>query len=465
MTRLGPPQPVPASFRDPTGYVFHEDGLFKRVVTPYGQTNYETYVASGLHAKLAERGLVVDYHEEPVPSSARADLHTILVPEQIPFVSYPYEWCFDQLKDAALLTLDVQDEALACGMSLKDASAYNVQFIGSKPVFIDLSSFEVDQGGPWIGYEQFCRHFLGPLLLMQRVQPDFNRFLCAELEGFPLDLVSRLLPRQTWLNPDILINIHLHARFRGGNTASAAAAPQTRKSGLKANVLSSLRDAVKRTRPPADLGRWTQYETNRQHYSQTALDFKLAEVRRTLVELQPKTVYDLGGNSGEYSAEATQWAGYCVSLDSDAGCVTENYRRAKEAQSRSLLPLMMDLKSPSPDAGFGLSERSGLLDRPTADLALVLALIHHLRVTARAPFRRIAQFLAGLAKSALIEFVPITDPMVRELMGAREDPLDDYTLDGFRDAFDEFFELSHHADIPDSGRTLWFARRRLVSDA
>jgi len=80
----------------------------------------------------------------------------VLRHERIPFVSYPYEWTFSMLRDAALLQLDLNLAALEEGMILKDSTPYNVQFRGSKPVFVDIGSFErLREGAPWVGYRQF----------------------------------------------------------------------------------------------------------------------------------------------------------------------------------------------------------------------------------------------------------------------------------------------------------------------
>ena len=411
---------------------------------------------------LVQRGLIVDHKRQDGPAYCRPGVHAILVPEQIPFISYPYEWSFDQLKDAALLTLEIQEEALARGMSLKDASAFNVQFRGSVPVFIDLSSFERDHGGPWIAYDQFCRHFLGPLLLMRYQDPAANRFLRADLEGFPAAMVSRLLPRWTWLHPDICVNIHLHARSQTRNGGAHAHPPPATKvvKGIKLSVLRSLRAVIENMKAPRFAGDWTGYAANRDHYPEMSLGFKRAMVRSAFVKFQPGLVFDLGANRGEFSDDAARAGHYSVAFDSDPGCVNECYLRGKRNRSRTVLPLLMDLRNPSPGVGFNLAERDSLMERPRADLALMLAVLHHLRITGRVPFRNIADFLARLATDALIEFVPPSDPMAQRLMAGREDSFEDYSLEGFLDAFENFFAVSHHGQISGTARSLWLARRK-----
>jgi hypothetical protein len=452
---------IPSSFRDPAGYVTREGAIFKRVVTGRGRDDYELYRSSGLHDDLTGQGLIVDYREEKILSGRYLEAHKVLVPEQIPFISYPYEWSFDQLKDAALLTLEIQERALAYGLSLKDASAYNVQFVGSHPVFIDLLSFEKDSGGPWVAYEQFCRHFLGPLLLMQHHDPGINRFLRADLDGFPLGLISRLLPGKTFLNPGALLHIHLHARAQARYAgAQVASGNENQRAGVKSTVLHSLRSAVEKLKAPAADTAWSGYRDSRNHYTEDSLVFKKEHVGNTIRTLRPSLVFDLGANSGEYSEEVSQAGSYCVAMDVDPGCVNRAYLDGKGSGNRKVLPLLMDLRNPSPGAGFGLSERASLLDRPQADFTLVLALLHHLRITAMVPLAQIAAFLSRLTDSALVEFVPKTDPMTRKLLAGRRDTFDDYTVEGLINAFESWFDISHRAGIPGTSRTLWWMRRR-----
>lgn len=440
----------PASFRDPAGFVFAQDGLWKRAVTHHGREDYEHLMDSGLYRILTARGWLVPHREEPGPD----DLHKVLVPEQIRHISYPYEWSFAQWKDAALLTLDIQSAALRCGMSLKDASAFNVQFDGPRAVFIDTLSFERNPGGPWAAYGQFCAHFLAPLALMACVSVDLGRHFRVHLDGFPLELVSRLLPRSTWLRMGLLLHLHLHARsqakYRGGKPA-----PPASGADRKQVVADSLRSAVESLKLPRAKTEWIGYYHETTHYSEAAQRAKLAEVERAAEELRPELVYDLGGNTGAFARALTRRGIDCVCYDADPLCVNENYLRAKAEGDRHMLPLLLDLTDPSPAAGFGLEERSGTLDRARPDLALALALIHHLRFTANVPLARIARFLARLAPAALVEWVPPEDPMARRLMGNRSAAVfEDYSWRGFQDAFGREFRLVRTAEVPDSGRRL-----------
>jgi hypothetical protein len=460
------PVAIPSSFRDPAGYVILENGVFKRIITNHGREDYRHFVSSGLSESLVAQGFLVRYSEEEGREFAQPEVHKVLVPEQIPFISYPYEWSFDQLRDAALLTLEVQEEALARGLSLKDASAFNVQFQGSIPVFIDLLSFERDSGGPWSAYEQFCTQFLGPLLLMRHCDPAANRFLKADLDGLPLDFVSRALPWPTIFQAGVLTHIHLHARARAryANRRPAWLDSQVRSAkphpGLKAAILQSLRRAVEKLCAPDSSSVWSEYSDQRAHYSVAALMFKKEFVRDALYAVRPRTTCDLGANAGEYAEDAARLGSYSIALDMDSACVNRMYLRAKQAGNRRLLPLVMDLRNPSAGSGFAHQERSSLEDRAHSDLTLVLAFLHHLRITGQVPLANIARFLSRLTNYAVVEFVPKTDPMTQKLLAGRIDRFDDYTLEGFLDAFQTFFYLQRRGDIPGTERSLWLMRSK-----
>ncbi|MBI4474801.1 MAG: SAM-dependent methyltransferase, partial [Acidobacteria bacterium] len=406
-----------ASFRDPAGYVFRENGVYKRAVTSHGAADYGQLMSSGLYQKLVDESLLVAHREE---SSQSPEAVLVLVPEQIPYVSYPYEWSFGQLRDAALLTLRIQDMAMHCGMSLKDASAFNVQFRGAQAVFIDTLSFERNDGGPWVAYNQFCRHFLAPLLLMSRVSPSFNQFWKASLDGFPLDLTSALLPKTTYLSFGTLMHIHLHAKMQRKYAGKAAVIPQkalVKSSGpdRKVHIVASLRNTIESVKPGRFQTEWRHYYESASHYSDAAADSKRHAVERTLDLVRPERMFDLGGNTGAYSRLAADRGIYTVCFDVDPLCVHDNYERARLEKNKFLLPLFADLTNPSPSLGFALRERGGLFERGEADMVLALALLHHLRITGNAPLLRIAEFLSKLGKFLLIEYVPKSDAMAQTL--------------------------------------------------
>jgi hypothetical protein len=294
--------PIPCSYRDPAGFVFHDGASYKRIVTSRGDADYSYFINCGLYEELAGAGLVVRHQEEPLAGGG-GRWARLLVPEQIPYLSYPYEWSFEQLRDAALVTLEIQARALARGMTLKDASTYNVQFAGCQPVFIDTLSFERHDGGPWAAYEQFCRHFLGPLLLMSYRWPDAARYLQVDAEGFPLESVSRLLPRSSYLRAGALLHIHLHARAIGRRPA-AGGRGQPRRAGV-GGLIESLRRTVERLRPPADEGRWRGYYAEARFYPPGRQECKRDAVAAALRRVRPW--FMTGGQHGPIAARPPKW--------------------------------------------------------------------------------------------------------------------------------------------------------------
>jgi hypothetical protein len=434
-----------------------EDGLYKRVVTQRGSDDHAFYVACGLHEELVSAGMVLDFQEEPVPVEQR-DWARLLVPEQLAFVSYPWEWSFDELKDAALLTLELQKRALAYGLSLKDASAYNVQFRGAKPVFIDTLSFERNAGGPWIAYEQFCRQFLAPLLMMSYVSPTTNRYLRVDLDGFSLPEVSRLLPVRTWVRSGPLLHVHLHARA-AGRSAGPPSGTDSHAADPKLHLVDSLRNSVERLPAPTWLSAWTNYYEETRFYTAEAAESKQAAVRELTSELRPAMAFDLGANTGLLAQLLAADGVTCIAFDRDAGCINRLYVEERRRPNSRILPLVMDLANPSPALGFGLNATLSLFDRPPADLVLCLALIHHLHFTERLPLLRIASFLARLGRWLVIEFVPREDPAADILRHGRDD-FEDYTPALFLESFGEHYHLRKQKPVASSMRILYLFERR-----
>jgi hypothetical protein len=450
----------PGSFRDPSGFVFRADGVLYRQVNPCYRDDYDHLVSSGLAARLMDRGLLIQHEEVPAPSRAAVGYKWIR-PEQVPFISYPYEWSFSQLRDAALLTLRVQSAALKHGMSLKDASAYNVQFGRGKPVLIDTLSFErYVEGRPWVAYRQFCQHFLAPLALMAYQDVRLGQLFRVFIDGVPLDLAAGLLPLRTRAKPSLAIHLHLHARLQKSYSGRAAI---TGRASVNAARLTSLLQTLATTIgdlrwKPAGT-EWADYYSDT-NYSNSALDEKARLVSQVLDRLQPATVWDLGANTGRFSRLASARGIAVVAFDLDAAAVERNYSECVSAGDVHLLPLVLDLSNPSPNLGWASSERLSLQSRGPADLVLALALIHHLAIGNNVPFWKIAEFLSGLCANLLIEFVPKSDSQVQRLLASRPDVFDDYTQHAFEHAFESHFSIVTTAPIAGTSRILYHMRSR-----
>lgn len=457
------PTPLAASFRDPSGFVFRHQGRLLRQVNAGYAPHYDALVASGLLRELSEAGLLVSHEEVAPPAGADPAAHRFLAPREVPTISYPYEWCFSQLKDAALLTLEIAERALARDLILKDASAYNVQFVDGAPLFIDTLSFErYEDGRPWVAYQQFCRHFLAPLALMARVDVRLGLMLREHIEGIPLDLASRLLPLRTRLSAGLLMHLHLHAgaqrRYAGDSTALAQRPPQVSRFQLR-GLLDSLRRTVAALEWQGGGTEWGDYYERNNNYGDAGLIEKERVVGELLAGSHPAQVWDLGGNTGRFSRVAAATGARVVCWDIDPGCVEAHYRHNRASGEKRVLPLLQDLTNPSPALGWDQAERDGLAARAPVDLVLALGLVHHLAISNNVPLARVANLFAGLTRRLMIEWVPKEDSQVQLLLATRADVFPDYDQAGFEAAFTARFAILRRAPIPGTLRTLYLFER------
>ncbi|HZP47975.1 MAG TPA: hypothetical protein VFB07_05560 [Vicinamibacterales bacterium] len=456
-----PATPHAASFRDPAGFVFVRDGVVYRQVNEVYRGDYDTLVRSGLYDALAERGLLIEHDEVPTTAQADARACRVLRPRQVPFVSYPYEWCFSQLADAARTTLAVQQIALAHGMSLKDATAYNIQFLAGRAVLVDTLSFErYEPGTPWVAYRQFCQQFLAPLALMSAVDVRLGQLSRVFLDGVPLDLASRLLPLRTMGRFSLATHIHLHARAgrRFGNRPVAETRRRMSATAMR-GLIDNLGAAIDRLTPRSHDTGWARYEEIAT-YSADARDAKERVVREFLQQMRPRVVWDLGANTGRFSRVAAEMGALTLAFDADHDATELHYRACRAAAQRRVLPLVVDLVNPSPGIGWAHQERSSLASRGPADAVLALALLHHLAIGNNVPFDRIADVLRDLGAHAVVEYVPKDDVRVQQLLVNRTDGFDDYSEAAFERAFRRRFDICQRVPIPGTLRVLYLMRGR-----
>ncbi len=456
-------QNIPGSFRDPSGFLFHRDGVLYRQVNIAYQENYDSLIDSGLYDRLVADGLLIPHQEADLAYAQSAEVYKIIKPEMIPFVSYPYEWSFSQLKAAALTTLQIQKKSLDLGMSLKDCSAYNIQFGGGKPIFIDTLSFEkYREGQPWVAYKQFCQHFLAPLALMKYTDVRLHQLLRVYLDGIPLDLASSLLPFRTRLVFPLLCHIHLHAKSQKHFADKSIDMTGRRMSRLGLlGLIDSLTTIIDRLQWQPTGTQWADYYTFT-NYSPEALEHKKHLVGEFLDNLDPKTVWDLGANVGLFSRVASNKGIQTISFDNDPAAVEKNYLECVSNGETNLLPLVADLTNPSPGIGWENEERMSLLQRGPADTVLALALVHHLAISNNLPLDRIAAFFSHICGSLIIEFIPKSDSQVQRLLSTREDIFPDYTPAAFEAKFSKYFMVESSAKIRDSERTLYLMKNRTV---
>jgi hypothetical protein len=460
-------QPLDSSFRDPSGFVFTRDGVLYRQVNRVFRDEFEAVTASGLYDELAGSRLMVPHRLASLELAASEDAVAVLEPEPIPFISYPYEWSFGQLRDAGLLTLELQERALVRGLTLRDASAYNVQFEGGRPVFIDTLSFEPrKEGAPWMAYRQFCEHFLLPLALMSRVDIGLGSLLRTHLDGVPLELGARLLGARSWRSLGLLFHVRLHAaaqrRYRDRTPGAAAQRPVN--AGTLLGLVRSLRAGIEGLKwNPAGTA-WSDYPSDN-NYTAVAAGSKRELVTDLLRGRGIRTVWDLGANTGEYSRAARAVAERVVAFDVDPAAVERNYRRVRAEDEGGILPLLMDLTNPSPALGWAHRERRSLEQRGPADALLALALVHHLAIGHNLPLGRIAEFFARLGRTLVIEFVPKSDSQVQRMLRSRPDIFPCYTREGFEAAFRTSFEIDAVHPVASSERLLYLMTARNGGEA
>jgi hypothetical protein len=452
-----------SSFRDPSGFLFSRQGVLYRQVNQVYAAEYDCLMESGLYERMVKSGLLIPHTEAAVSPADPATAYKILRPEKVKFISYPYEWSFGMLKDAALATLAIQRRALKFGMCLKDASAYNIQFHNGRPVLIDSLSFETYQEGePWVAYRQFCQHFLAPLALMAYRDIRLNQLLRIYIDGIPLDLASRLLPNRTRLNLGITTHLHLHARIQKRYAdVAVAAARRGREMSRQAmsGLIENLRSTIRKLEWKAAGTEWADYYSDT-NYSQTAFEHKKQLVSDWVEEIHPGITWDLGANTGVFSRIASGNGTLVVSTDIDPSAVEINYHQVRKEKAQNLLPLILDLTNPSPSIGWQNDERQSFMERGPADLTMALALIHHLAIANNVPLERLAQFFTECSKWLIIEFIPKSDSQVQRLLRSRLDIFSNYSRAGFETAFGEKFDVVKSSQVQDSERWLYLMRKK-----
>lgn len=455
---------VKSSFRDPSGFIFKRDGEIYRQINQFYQQDYDFFLSSGLMQELIKRKMLLPYTEVEI-SPYNSELHyKTIKPEQIDFISYPYEWAFSQYRDAAIQTLRILKIALQFGMVLKDASAYNIQFVGNHPVLMDTLSFaRYQEGKPWVAYRQFCQHFLAPLALMSKVDVNLNKLMLTYIDGIPLDLASKLLPLTSRLNFGISAHIHLHSLALKKYTNEDETRSQKINSFSKNSLIGlidSLANTVKKLKWQVKGENWSDYYQST-NYSEPSFDAKQKIVSDLLHRIQPATVWDLGANTGVFSKLAKEIPGcQVISSDYDPEAVEKNYLDCKKNKLSNIHPLVLDLINPSPAIGWGNEERQSIFQRGPADVVMALALIHHLAISNNLPLSYISKTFARMAANLIIEFVPKEDSQVKRLLSSRDDIFDTYHKEGFLHALLQDFDLQEEIHVEGTERTVfWFSRK------
>ena len=445
----------PASFRDPAGTVFYKNGdIYRQINKPY-KKQFDMLVSTGLYESLRRDSLLVQH--EIIDMSLPDEAYKIIKPNQIPYISYPYEWCFGQLKDAALTTLKIHRRALDVGMILKDASAYNIQFIRGNPLLIDTLSFDIyEDGSPWVAYGQFCRHFLAPLYLMVYTDIRLSQLLKCYIDGIPLDLAKNLLRLRG--GAGALQHIKWHANATKKNASSNGKSLRQIKISKFSHIamIDSLIRTIEKIKIKSLNTEWGDYYrcTN---YSEKATEDKKATVSQYLDHIKPASIWDFGANDGTYSRLALKNNSHVIAFDMDPKAVEYNYANTKTSKE-NMLPLILELTNPSPSIGFANKERRTIDSRQHPDCILALALIHHLAISNNLPLEIISAWFSQLSSYLIIEFIPKNDTQVQKLLSTRDDIFDKYTIQDFEATFAKFYDIIDKHEINETCRTLYLMK-------
>ena len=448
-----------SSFRDPSGFLFYENGILFRQINKSYEKHYLKLMSSGLYDELISKNLMIS-HEDVDMSVKSLDGFKIIKPEKIQFISYPYEWSFSQFRDAAILTLEIQKIALKHNMILKDASSYNIQFKNNHPIFIDSLSFEeYVEGQTWNAYGQFCRHFVAPIALMSNKDIRLQQLLRIHIDGIPLDLASKLLPIKTLAMFSLISHIHFHSKSEKKYSSKKI---KVKKINMKRRsfegLIESLLSGIKKSKLKLEDTEWGDYydDTN---YTNESFNKKQKIVKEFLNLSNPDVVWDLGSNTGIFSRIASETCSTVISFDIDPLAIEKNYIYLKNKNVKNILPLLMDLANPSGNIGWDNNERMSLINRGPTDMILALALIHHLVITNNIPLDRLVNFFQKLTRYLIIEFIPKEDSQISRLLVSREDIFKNYDKQNFENEFSKKFNIIKTVNIKNTLRTLYLMEK------
>jgi ribosomal protein L11 methylase PrmA len=451
------------SFRDPAGFVFeHENEIF-RAIMARALEDFRFFFDSERFQHMRREDVIVDTTlvtdaelSMMVPSARQIVRH-----ERVPFISYPFEWPFELLKCAALLHLKIQIDALEDGISLSDASAYNIQFRGPHPVFIDLLSFrKYREGEIWAGQRQFFQQFLNPLLLQSLVGVPYHDWYRGSPEGISSTYLAPMIPWRRKMSFSVLAHVIAHARMEHKVTADTGSATKraakvTLSKAHYRGLLRQLHQWVGGLQPlRSSKTTWQDYDVTNT-YDDAERVAKRKFIQEFCQRSRPSLLLDIGCNTGEYSQAALEaGAAAAVGLDFDHGALGNAYRRATE-RNLNFLPLYQDAANPTPALGWRSVERASISERGKIDAVLGLAVEHHLAIARNIPLDDAVDWLVGWAPQGVLEFVPKTDPTIRTMLALREDSFDDYSQQTFEAALLKRARIVKQEMVSSSQRVLY----------
>jgi hypothetical protein len=450
----------PSSYRDPSGFVYQENGVFYRQINPVYFKEYKAARSSGVYQKLFDKKWLIPHAE-----IGSDEEKIIILPEQLDFITYPYEWSFNQYKHAAQLTLRIQIFLLENNFSLKDASAFNVSFHKGKAIFIDTLSIErYKENTPWRALKQFNEHFFGPLLLAQKHGSTFLKTLQHSINGIELSEVKRQLPFTSRFHPIIYSHIHLLSKSDGKKPTENNDEKNISLSKIsQIKMLKALEQHIDAMISKENT-EWSSYydEIN---YKEASFQIKKKLIKQWCDEIKATKIIDLGGNDGTFAKELLDQASQIIVSDIDQPAIDQCYLNQLKSREHRLIPIVCDLMQPSPSIGFHNTERDSFTSRVInfkPNVAMALALIHHITLTGNVPFEMSASYFAKLSQYLIIEFPDRKDSWVEFILDSKRDArhlFDDYSISAFAKAYQQHFKLIKSEKIEGTERTLFLFER------
>ncbi|MCX6122466.1 MAG: class I SAM-dependent methyltransferase [Ignavibacteriales bacterium] len=450
----------PASFRDIDGFIFEFEGSIYRAINECYIAAYTKVISSGLYEKLVKEELLIPHMEEKGFPITIPNHPLIIKPFQVKHISYPYEWSYEQLRDAALSILRIQEISLSYGFSLKDATPFNIQFVHGKPQLIDTLSFFLDDKNIWVAYKQFCESFLAPLALMAFIDHDIGRIGREYHNGMPLPLASTMLPCRTWLRPSLFVHLHLHARSQRSDKANPVAGSVSNPAN-QARLIFSLQNAVRSLPKSKSFLNWTSYYSG-DCVHPLYLKNKIEIMEKALAEIKPQAVVDVGSNTGIFSKIASAHSEIVIALDRDPSSIEFLYSLTKKEKITNLIPLVIDILNPSPSLGWMSCERSSFLERINPDVILMLGISHHLLGQANITFPMLTDLCAKTTKYVFYEFIPDTDAKFEELFRSRVNQFSWYTQEELLKVFANLFTVKNRWKVEPTDRMIYLFEKKDV---
>jgi len=467
----------PGSFRDRTARVFYHDGKIFRGLNETALEEWRALSATNFFQRLSATGALVPTYERDLgslpaearcpqagPVSSRDQLWAgVLEHEKLPFISYPYEWSFEMLRDAALLQLDLVLAGLDEGIGLKDASAYNLQWKGPFPVFVDVASFyRRAEGEPWLGYRQFCQMFLYPLLVQAYRDVPFQPWMRGNIDGMDADVCLNLMSARDYLRGGVLTHVYLQAKAQKAyNATTRDVREDLSKAGFDKRIIKAnaqgLRALIAGLRWNPKQSTWSEY-LKCGHYEASEAAEKRDFVREVAATRDWNLVWDIGCNVGVFSRIVAERAKYVVAMDADALAIDKLYRALKSERALNVLPLIVNVTDPPPNLGWRNLERKRITERGRPDLVLALALIHHVVIGGNVPMAEFIQWLKDLGDDLVIEFVTRKDPMVATLLRNKDDHYSDYDEDVFERELAARFRIARRQPLGSGTRIMYHAQ-------